>query len=1116
MPLTKEQQKVINHTSGNILVSASAGSGKTHTMIERAIRLITQEGVKVNEMLCVTFTEKAALEMKERLKTALIKRIEESKEEYLKQQLTEIATSDISTLHAFCAKLIRTYFFTVGVAPDFSVLDESESMVIKYRSVEKTFKKFYDDGESWFYTLIDRHAKARSDSELKEIILSAYDFCNSEADPELLMQRSLDNYTKLAFKNLNLEYKSLFDKEIKKLIPKVEKALCMFEEQSFEKGSIFARNLLNDMQKMFCAKDFYQMKEFSDYKLAASFGTIKDSAIKEQKEAVMSVRDSVVKLVKQHLKLIGTSFDEDYEKYVISREHTEWFLRVLRKFSDVYDNEKREENALDFNDLEHFALKILQDEQILLEIKSKYKYIFVDEYQDTNGVQESIINKIENANLFMVGDVKQSIYGFRGCRSEFFTNKDNLMTANGQAVVRLNENFRSAKNVVNTVNDIFSYCMTDKVYGENYASKSELVYGQTFDEQALGRTELHFINRVEKEQEIEKPRVYDILEEKPKIKVDHTTYTASLVAKIINQELEKQVYDSKKKEFRRVNYGDIVLLTRSKDTEYVRDLVSGLARRGIPIESDTTVNVLDYAEIKTAVNILKLIDCFSQDVPLVSALKSPIANISDEELMEISLAFRNDGKRGNFYQAFNHYVDNHNTLLRVKLVNFIDYFNKIRAVADFVGAHDILQKIINDNNFKGYLLATVGGKEKVIRLNRFISASVVADRKLTVREFLNRIETCPKAFSLSELASENTVRAMTVHASKGLEFPVVIMCGLERAFNDKGDYSEILFDRNFGFAVKTYFDDSRTKEETVLREVVRSKFKEERIKEEARLFYVATTRAEYSLHLVCSAKEDKRKEEFIGATCFLDFIPSHIPATVYEEDDLALESMQNGNRKVLIGDADINCLQKMVKDYSNEYSFVADTTLPLKYSVTSAVHQEKEDLTPTYVLFDGDVTDTEKGNIAHKFLENFDFYSGEDVFLQADRMAFNGVISKEDFDKINLTKIKNALSSEVFNQIKGASFYREKSFLVQIPAHILIGANSQENILLQGVIDLLAVKDNVAYILDYKYSALEKNSLRARYEKQLELYAYAVEKSLGLKVEKKVLVNLFTGDTIIL
>lgn len=1116
MPLTDKQKQVINHGKGNILVSASAGSGKTHTMVERAIRLITEENVNVNEILCVTFTEKAAFEMKERLRKALTLKIEINESDYLKAQLNEIATADISTLHAFCARLIRTYFFTAGVSPDFNILEEGEATVFKNKSIEKVFKNLYDQGESWFYTLVDRLAVSRADKKLKELVLLAYSFCNSEAEPEKLMQASLDNYTKEKFLLLTKQYKNRFNKRAERLKALAQDSLDFFTGANFDKGVIYAEQLLLDIDAMIYSEDIYSLKKFEDYKLSANFGRIKDEIVKEQKNRVIAVKDSVIKLVNKFVKCVGNSFEEDFNSLEKTREHTEWFLRVLNQFSNEYANSKFEENALDFNDLEHFALKILQDEQVLTTVKNKYKYIFVDEYQDTNGVQESIINKIQTDNVFMVGDVKQSIYGFRGCRSEFFTRKEKDMSNNGQAVVHLNENFRSAKKLIDLVNQIFSYCMDEDIYEEKYAGVSELIYGGTFSYDALGRTKVHYIKREEQKENEETPRIYDILKEKPKTEINHITYTACLISKIINEELQQQVYDAKKKQFRRINYGDIVLLTRNKDNDYVRQIINTLVHMGVPIATDTSVNILDYAEIKMLVNVLKLIDCFSQDVALVSTLKSPIVNVTDEELMEISLAFKNDKKKGHFYQAYEYYVKNYNTKLKEKLDKFESYFKGIRELADFVGAHDILEKIINDNNFRGYLLATTAGVEKIARLNRFLSASMVADKKLTVREFLNKIEVSPKSFALSVFANENTVKAMTVHASKGLEFPVVIVCGLERQFNTEGDYEEVLFDRECGFATKYYNDVTRTKEETIIRSMIRDKIQVERVKEEARLFYVATTRAEYSLHLIFSANDDKRKDFFMGANSFLDFIPSHIPCEKYQESEFFLYKKGTEPRKVLIGNGDSLIVERMRENFSKIYNHKDDTRLPLKVSVTKAVKEIKEKFYPTYVLFDGETTDNERGNIAHKFLEHYDFNSSFDVYSQAQRMIEDEIISKEDFAKINLDRISKALQSKVFKTLSGAKLYREKSFLAQIPSSILLGVNSLETVLVQGIIDLFAVKENKVHIIDYKYSALDARSLKERYEKQLDLYAYAIETSLGLKVESKTLVNLFIGDTVVL
>lgn len=1116
MALTKEQLEVINHGKGSILVSASAGSGKTHTMIERVIRLIAQENVNVSEILCVTFTEAAAFDMKEKLQKALAEKIQLDlgDKARLKVQLGEVPTADISTMHAFCGRLIRTYFFAVGVAPDFKILDESDATVLKERCIQKTFKEFYDSGEEWFYTLVDRHALSRSDKKLAELVLSAFAFSNSEAQPQNLMQKSVDLYTKENFYNLHAQFKRAFDKILSSYKQTVEVCLTVFKVAELKSATSFAESLLSDICFMLGAKDFYEIRQFRDYKLPLNFERKLTEEVKEYKEKITGVRDQLIKTIKRFFKCVGESEQDDLIKFNENKIHTEWFLRLVNRFSEIYAQEKQEENALDFNDLEHFALKVLSDEQIRDDVRSKYKYIFVDEYQDTNGVQESIIERIENDNVFMVGDVKQSIYGFRGCRSEFFTHKDSLMSARGDKVVRLNANFRSAKNVVNAVNTIFNYSMTEEFYGENYAGRSELVYGNTFALDADGRFELHFLKKDEAQKKPEEqPRIYDVIQEKPSESEENSAY-ASLIAKIINGELEKKIYDAKKGEYRQVCFGDIALLTRGINSKNVYQLINGLVRRGIPVSSGAEINVLDYAEIKMLVNALKLIDCFSQDVPLASTLKSPLGKFTEEELMDVALFFKDNGNYGTFVSAYKYYIQNADTPLKDKLLRFDGYIKELRLISDFIGAHGVLEKMINDNNVGGYLSAMSGGQEKVFRLNRFLSASVVGGKNLTVREFLHRIETCSDAFGLSHFASENTVKAMTIHASKGLEFPVVIVCGLERGFNDEDDYKEIMFDREYGFAVKTYDDKSRTKEETLLRGLIREKNRIERMKEELRLFYVATTRATYSLHLVFSAKEDQRKFTFDGAENYVDCIPMVMPVTTHESAEFDFNDVVLGKRKVIIGKADVEQIDEMKKRFSYEYPFLFDTSLPLKHTVTASVKEGEKDFYPVHVLFDEQAPDAERGTIAHKVLELYDFYSDDSLEKQTEKMVDNGLILKDDLIKINLERIDTALKGGAFDALKNAVLYREKPFLVAIEGNKVTDTKSSEKVLLQGVIDLLAVFDDGARIIDYKYSSLDGNSLCLRYKKQLELYSYAVETVLGIKVKERAIINLFTGETV--
>ncbi len=1121
MAFTKEQFEVVTHDGGNLLVSASAGSGKTHTMIERVKRLVIERGVSVNEILAVTFTEAAASDMKEKLKNALSdvvasKKLEkEEKIKWCEKQLDEIGTADISTLHSFCARLIRTYFFTCGISPDFKILDEADASVLRNISIDKTFKELYDNCEDWFLTLIDRHANGRTDKNLKELILSSYAFFDSEAEPFTLAENYQKVYTKENFERLLSTYKNILNQRLLSLINNAKTALNVFAEEKLIKGVEFTKTLIADLETVINTEDFYALKNYADYKLKLDFERKLTETAKEYKELVTSVRAEFIKLMKKFLRCIGNSAKSDYDKFISCKAHTENLVKILRKFSEAYAQEKIEENALDFNDLEHFALKILNDETTREAISSRYKYIFVDEYQDTNGVQEQILARISNNNVFMVGDVKQSIYGFRGCRSEFFTQKDKVMTERGEKVIRLNANFRSAKNVINAVNSIFSFCMTDSVYGESYKERSKLIEGGVYPEGFDGRANLHFLHCNEKKEKIEeKPRIYDIVKETPKVDEGETFRTATLITKIINQELESKIYDTKTEQYRQVQYGDIAILARSKNSKYVTNLVKGLRLCGVPVTAEVTENVCDYPEIKVLVNALKLVDCFLQDLPLASTLKSPIGGFSEEELFEIASFYQNNqpNSYGGFTDAFNYYLSEANTPLVNRLIEFKAYFDGVRLISDFVGARGVLQKLIDDKWLTAYALAQKQGVDKADRIKRLLSATVVNGKTLTVKEFIDRVENCPDAFGISPFAREKTVKVMTIHASKGLEFPVVIACGLERAFNDREDYEEIMLDRENGFAVKYYDDRLRIKEETLLRGVIREKLNVDRMKEEMRLFYVALTRATYSLHMVFSVKEDERKEVFAGANSFLGFIPRYFPAIEHIDVESEFYLRPIEPRRVIIGKPNEELVEKMRKTTNFIYPYQKDTLLPLKASVTAVSTEDGEF---AHVLFDEESPDTERGTIAHKLLENYDFLS-KDFYLEVQRIIGEGILTEEEVQKINLERIAQAMKCDAFNDLKNKKLYRERAFLVNVEADKIFDTDSKTPVLLQGVIDLLVVDGESAEIIDYKYSSLTKDGLKQKYKKQIELYAYATEKALGKKVVRKTLINIFTGEIVTL
>lgn len=1112
--LKAEQRKAIMHDEGDVLVSASAGSGKTFVMIERAIRLICEGKANVREILAATFTEAAASEMKERLKKALSEKIAQG-ETQLAEQLSDVYTADICTLHAFCGRIIRTYFFAAGVAPDFKIIDGDEAAALRLDAMEETFKEFYDGKERWFLTLSDRYKKKRSDKSLKELVAELYDYCESESDFDEFMQRTLDRYTESGYAQVLADYEGCLIKSLNVVSRELERILFGFRNAENDGGVAFVSGMLDEIENI-KKRGLYAVKAYENYNPTYSI-----KAKTEEEEALKASAVAARKTLKETIKRFCdnlTDEETDACRLNVLKEHTENLFRLVRKFGEKYAEKKEGENALDFADLERRALRVLSDEEASIAIKKRYKYIFVDEYQDVNGVQEAIISKIANDNVFMVGDVKQSIYGFRGCRPEIFSGKLKRMREQGEKTVLLNHNFRSSDAVINAVNDVFSYSMTEEFFGQNYKTSSALIAGGVYAGGGAGRAELHLLMKEKTEREKEEPRVYDLLEEIRKDDSRVKPDISALIANVIRGELTKEYYDPKEKKNKRVGYSDIVILSRNKSGAYVENLVNGLVARGIPVASEVKQNICEYPETATLINALKLIDRFTDDASLVSVLKSPIGGFSEEDLAEIALYYSDNytGRRGGFLKAFKYYAENADTPLRTRVTEFNEYFAKIRFLSDYYGAGRILSRIISDSDYEEYLLSEPLGEKKAARVKRLLSLTENGGKQYTVSEFLRKAENGGDSFTVSECGGEDNVRIMTIHASKGLEFPVVIVCGLERRSNTSDESAEVLSDRDYGFAVRYYDDEKRTFSATPLRGLIKEKLRDNRMKEELRLFYVATTRAAYSLHLTFEGQADKRKSKFFGANSFLDYVPADMPVTVWTENDLDSTEYSREPRKILLSRTDEKLIGEMKKRFAFTYPFEVDVKLPLKTAVTAAAHYadasrgEKTNATRENY----GATDERKGVVAHKIMENLDFSRANEFDLQIKEMINGGILTEEELAGVSLERICRAANSEVFKSLGDKRLFREKSFIAELPARSVFACDSDERVLLQGVVDLLAVGENDITVIDYKYSLASEELLITRYKKQLDLYAEVAEGLLSKKVTKKIIVNLFSGAVV--
>ncbi len=1140
---TENQLEVVMHEKGNLLVSASAGSGKTYTMISRAIRLIKEKKTKVSNLLALTFTEAAALEMKEKLKKAMFGLIADGGEEYA-LQISDLDCADISTLHAFCGRLIRAYFFECGVSPDFKILDAEQATLYKNTALDGLFRKLYEVKEPYFLELLKCYKYKRKDDELKKLLLSVYDKIKDEPEFERALDGVVALYTEEKLDETIYSLKERFNERANQILDSLAWALAVFKEAKMRPSGLEITSYIFDTVLESVNGDYYGLSRYKDFKISFQnkpFG-------QGLKGDVLCAKDAVMKACKDFEKLVSRFSKDvkDRQTYVeelnVLKNTSENFARLIKDFSAQYAMVKREENALDFSDLEHFAITALQNKDIREEVKNKFDFIFVDEYQDTNSVQELIVSLIANDNVFMVGDDKQSIYGFRGCDPEIFLNKEKELPSSGGKALRLNHNFRSAIKVINAVNSIFAFSMTESVYGYSYLKKAMLTFGGNYPEGADGRVELHVLDtsltKKEKKEKTIRP-IYDLKEESLKLFQDteeekNVDELALLVADIIEKECQKEYYDLKDEEFKPVTFSDIVILSRSVETAYVRRLASTLYRLGVPVNSKVSVNALDFPEVITLVKFMELLENASLDVALVSVMKSVIGDFSDEELYDMASLYHNSDKRkeehGGFYNAYVYALEHAEGKLKEKLTAFDCYIKECRELKDFIGASGILEKVISDTGYYNYILTLKEGKLISQVVESFVSKSMVGDKILTVSELIEKTQYSKDAFSVETSVGGNAVRIMTIHASKGLEFPVVIVCGLEKGSNKKDENKEILFSRENGFLVKYYDTDAMKKEETPFRLLEKEKMEENSLKEELRLFYVALTRASYSLHMVAKCSKDLRTDIYEGGDKYLQYIPASFPATVHSLEEFNFSATKYEPRKVLVGKTDERRKEEIRCCIDFLYPYLLDVNVPLKTSVTSSLHIEDKTLIDENETKDDSVvinvsasedgedipaqTSKERGTIAHKILELYDFDRGN-LPLQIQEMLEKSLLTKEQADSVDVGRLDGAIKSNVISVIRGKKLYKEAPFFANFKAFEVLDTASEQNVLVQGVVDLLAVGDDgECAIIDYKYSVLSPNKLKAKYQKQLSLYKLAVERVLGVKVSSTYLLNIYSGDVI--
>ena len=875
---TNEQLQAIQEKDSNILVAAAAGSGKTAVLVERIIHKIIDEQMDIDKILVVTFTNAAASEMRERILEAIYKKLEENPENvHLQRQIILLNKASICTIHSFCLDVIHNHFYEIDLPSNFKIADTAEIDLLKQEVLDDLFEQKYTENDKDFIELLENYTNYRGDEALQELVLKIYKFIQSSPFPIKWLQEKLEL--------LKIEYKDIFqtiwgDLIIQAVEDDIQESIMQLETVKSKMA------LYPEMTKFYqkICEDLIILKDLQNYNswdelyiklLNFNFSNwpVDKKVTNDLKEDSKEIRDKVKKHIKEKTaKLLSCSQEQAVKDLKIITPILEKLANLVTEFTKNFAEKKKEKNCIDFNDIEHFALKILLDEnnnptEVAKKYKEKFEEIAIDEYQDSNLVQEAILTSISKGNnIFMVGDVKQSIYKFRQARPELFLQKyDEYKNKEEKAQednlkIQLFRNFRSRQNILNITNLVFESIMSKELGDINYNENEYLNYGANYPEPEeiknyAGIAELDIIDLKEdesitafegEEDEEEQERVEDdVLEAK---------FVANKIQELLNSDY--MVFD-KKQGYRKIRPKDIVILLRATSNLspiYEKEL-SDLE---LPVFSDTSGTYLDTVEIQTILSVLKIIDNPLQDIPLVVVLRSSICNFTDNDLITIRLTDRNC----NFYEALIKTRLICDGDLKTKIESFLEKLEKWKSISQYMPLDEFIWQIYLDTGYYQYVGLLPNGAMRQANLKTLFEKAKQYEKAsfkglFNFIQFIDKLKKQNGDLASAKLIGENedVIRIMSIHKSKGLEFPVVFLCNSHKKFNMQDLNDIILLHQDIGFGPTIMDTTKKIKYSSIAKDAIKLKMKQETLSEEQRILYVALTRAKEKLYITGRSKD---------------------------------------------------------------------------------------------------------------------------------------------------------------------------------------------------------------------------------------------------------------------
>ena len=1186
---TEEQQQAIKEKGANILVAAAAGSGKTAVLVERIINKVINEKIDIDRILVVTFTSAAASEIRERILEAIYKKLEENPEDTnLQKQINLINKANISTIHSFCLDVIRNNFYELDISSNFRVADTTEIELMKYEVLDELFEEKYLSNDKDFEDLINIYTGYRGDEGLQNLVLNIYKFIQSSPFPEKWLNDKVN-----LFKNTNQDFaQTIWGKTILENI-----------EEELTEGIMQLQNILKDMKKIdelskftkIIQEDIYNLEDILRYTNSwdntltkinnlvwQKWPTDKKITIdlKEQaKEVRNKVKEIINKSIKKKIAYDSIQANEDINEMHVTLTKLK---NLLVEFMFKFASKKKEKNVVDFNDIEHFALKILIGEngeatELAKKYREKFQEIAIDEYQDSNLVQEQILTSISKGNnIFMVGDVKQSIYKFRQARPELFLEKYknyNLkqeFSGNSLGLkIQLFKNFRSRENILNITNLVFQNIMSEKVGEIEYNEKEYLNYSAGYKEPEentdyAGKTELHIIDLKEKEEIFINDEEID---EKIEVeKIENSVLEAKFVAKKINELLNSNymVFD-KEQGYRKIRPKDIIILLRAT-TNIAPIYEKELADRNLPVFSDSSSQYLDTMEIQIIVSILKIINNPMQDIPLVTVLRSPIFAFTDNDLISIRLT----DKSCSFYESMIKARLVVNEQLNSKIDNVIYYLEKWKQEEKYLPLDELIWQIYIDTNLINIVGLMPNGAIRQANLKMLFEKAKQFENAsfkglFNFINFIDRLKNNNGDLSSAKLIgeNENVIRIMSIHKSKGLEFPVVFLCGTGKGFNMRDLNEDILLHQDMGIGPKLIDFERRIEYDTLAKEAIKLKIKLETLSEEQRILYVALTRAKEKLIITGISKDlekdFKQKRELLQIynenmniidyklvkkyKTYLDWLElvylkneNKITdiATLYtytktdlekELNNKEQEKLNNIKEKIFENTKDLKDTENIKEILNWKYRYKKSSEIPTKTAVTrlQAEEDKKIELTeiPKFMGKEKKITPAEKGTLMHLCMQRLNekqTYTKETIKQMIQSLVLKEIITTTEADAINIDTLYKYTKSALWNDLsKAKEIHKEQPFYINIPAkEIYENIETDENILVQGIIDLYYIsEDNKLILIDYKTDYVKKpEELINKYKTQLSIYKKALENSLNRRVDETYIFSTNWGQSL--